>query len=308
MAGKGGMTEHDRLAEQRAKAGDWRAVLEYCVGRGYAEGIPCPRGTLQPSVLKLARDFMAQRRQRRHDRKIAEAARRGDAGRFTRMAAQNKLLRELKRREQADKRLLSGRLGRSAVVQLLEKQTHFNSVGPRADALMRCVVYRVGGVDANDPLLRELRTSEYFGGRKGRHHRLERTTLDRVEYLRDWSAALLTIRDYTQVGSSNWGNGYGKRGGSSFRVYLAVGESLSKRATLVRVPPKYGNPETQFFNRFTASSERIQSAIMWSLKDGKLTWSSWRGFTIAAAKSTGTEVMGLQLGRSRRKVLRPVLA
>ena len=169
-------------------------------------------------------------------------------------------------RRTANARLLAGRIGREALEKMLPSL--LEQVSHEADAAVRAAVIAVGRIGdqaAND--LSRMRTGEDFSGKKGRHHKLERTTLCRVEHLADWSACLLTLRDYVSFGSSSWGNGdrnYGSRGGSSFRVFLVVRDSTTGEAHILRVPPKFGNSDTQFFGKFSNARERIQAAVAWT--------------------------------------------
>lgn len=110
-----------------------------------------------------------------------------------------------------------------------------------ADAAIRQAVLLVGPIGEQCQRdLAAMRTDEDFGGKRGRHHKLERTTLHRVEHLADWSAALVTLRDYRSFGSSRMGSGdrtYGSVGGSSYRCYLVVRDSTTGESHILRVPP-----------------------------------------------------------------------
>ncbi len=165
-------------------------------------------------------------------------------------------------------RTVNGRLGRKSLVDLLRQGKHYHEVSSAADGLVLSVVRQVGKIGEQLKRdLRQLQTDKSFSGKRGRNHLFERTTVERVQYLRDWSAALITLANYRQFGSFRWGSEYatyGSRGGCSYRTYLIVRDTTTSEAHLLRVPPKFGNSETAYFNRFRSDSERIRAAVAWT--------------------------------------------
>lgn len=224
------------------------------------------------SVQREIRAILLARAQRRADRKTAEAARVAAPGRIVREAATRKSVRAAqaaaRKEASARKRLLAGQTGRAALANLIHQGTYLEQVSAEADGLVRSIVRAVGTIgEQAQSDLSEMTTGERFSGKKGRHHRLSRTTVCRVERLADWSAVLLTLRDYESFGSSNWGQGdrgYGSRGGSSYRCYLIVRDTTTGEAHLLRVPPKFGNADTQYFRRFAKAADRIHAAVAWT--------------------------------------------
>jgi hypothetical protein len=257
------ITARDLLSEESGR----RLVLDLLrSGKKHTAALDqvCSRAVQQEALALLS-----ARIDRRAARAVAQAARRP-------VPQHIEALREQIRRRHAEAaaakkaranaRLLAGRIGREALEKMLPSL--LEQVSHEADAAVRAAVSAVGriGDQAADDLSR-MRTGEDFSGKKGRHHKLERTSLCRVEHLADWSACLLTLRDYVSFGSSRWGNGdrnYGSRGGSSFRVFLVVRDSTTGEAHILRVPPKFGNSDTQFFGKFSNARERIQAAVAWT--------------------------------------------
>ena len=96
-----------------------------------------------------------------------------------------------------ESRLLAGRIGREALEEMLP--TLLEQVADRGHRGRSPAVIAVGtiGDQAADDLSR-MRTGEDFSGEKRPAPQTQRTTLCRVERLADWSAALLTLRDYCQ--------------------------------------------------------------------------------------------------------------
>jgi hypothetical protein len=203
---------------------------------------------------------------------LAQAAR--DSGREATVSLWDALCEQQRRiaKARADKRLakaLAGeRVGRAALDAIIP--TLRDKVSTQADQLIACVVRAVGkiGEQCRSDLSR-METGESFTGKKSRNHHLVRTTLERVEHVSDWSSALITLRTFEQFGSSRWGSGdrnYGSRGGNKYECYLVVRDSTTGEAHVLRVPPKFGNSDTQFFGRFRTASERIKAAVAWSFE------------------------------------------
>jgi hypothetical protein len=241
---------------------DARRQISRLGARNYAAALDryAPR-----SVQREAKRLLATRAARVADRRVAELARTAEPGCMLGRMAAIRQARQKRQAAAAHKRLLSGRLGRAALTRLIAERTHHEVVSAGADALVRATIAAVGtiGEQAADDL-RRMRTDEDFSGKRGRHHKLERTTVCRIEHRRDWTAALITLRDYTSFGSHRWGDQYGSRGGSSFRCYLVVRDATRGTAHILRVPPKFGNSDTQFFGRFAGTAERIQAAVAWT--------------------------------------------
>jgi len=217
-------------------------------------------------VVRAALARLAERQARREARRVAEEARAGSPRRILDLAPEYRRRREERRHARALARLRAGRLGRDAFEQLLPEL--LERVGEDADAAVRQTVLLVGPAgDQAQADLEAMRTDEDFSGRRGRHHRLKRTTLHRVEHRPDWSAALLTLRDYRSFGSSRWGGDehrYGSRGGSSYRCYLVVRDSTTGEAHILRVPPRHGNADTDYYRRLGTPAARIDAAVAWT--------------------------------------------
>ena len=95
----------------------------------------------------------------------------------------------------------------------------------------------------------------------------EATNLHHVQLRADWTAALVTLRDFRSWGSYRMagpGEEYGTQRGVSFRAYLILRDASTHAAHILRVPPRYGNPDTKFFGRFGTDRERIHAAIAWT--------------------------------------------
>jgi hypothetical protein len=269
-------------AAEQAAAGDARALLAVPALRKDIErlirGDKAPRyGEMASSyagrkVISQAKVILVERAARRADRKAADNARTGQPGRILGLVAAKRRAAAAKRAEAARQRLVRGLLGREPLAKLLDARKYFEEVSREADGLVRSVVRAVGPIgEQAESDLAEMETGERFSGKRGRNHRLERSTVTRVERLADWSAVLLTIRDYSSFGSANWGSGdshYGSRGGSSYRCYLIVRDSTTREAHILRVPPKFGNSDTQFFGRLDSAAERIRAAVAWTFGRG----------------------------------------
>lgn len=236
------------------------------VARWVTDSTPCP--TIEGAIAKrnvcryLGLDGAAEELHAR----IAVTAR--HAAEQTVVAREQE--REVQARQRAVQRLRAGgKLGRDAIDAVLASGDlttgGAHAVSTTADALVECVVRAVGTIgDQAREDLREMRTGEDFSGKRGRNHRLDRTTVERVEHLADWSAALVTLRDYRSFGSSSWGDRYGSRGGSGFRCFLVVRDSSTREAHVLRVPPKFGNASTNFFAKFSGAKARIKAAVAWT--------------------------------------------
>ena len=242
-----------RLIDGGKKVGRWSRSITDVV----------PRATVA-----AAKKIMQARADRRANRGQVKRATAVEPGRILKMAAAKRFESAKVAIRKAEARLIAGKLGRKPLAELIDRKKHLEAVSPQADGLIRSVVAAVGRIGeqtASD--LRELETGERFSGKKGRNHRLARTTVCRVERLSDWSAVLLTLRDYSSFGSSSWGSGdshYGSRGGSAFRCYLIVRDTTTGESHILRVPPKFGNDGTQFFRAFSAPKDRIRAAVAWT--------------------------------------------
>jgi len=194
------------------------------------------------------------------------------------------LARRLTRRKEAAKAaakaakikmLRGGRIGRASLTALIPDLT--GQVTTDADAAMRAVCRLVGRIGEQvEADLLGMRTSEDFDGRKSRNHKLERTTLHRVEHRADWSAALITLEDFRSFGSRGAG-GYSSRGGSSYRCFLAVRDTTTGECHLLRVPPKFGNGGTKFFKSFDepAAPLRLARRLAAAEKTAKKRLAEW---------------------------------
>ena len=229
-----------------------RAAAERCVrdGRSYCAELVTATGSR--AAAKEIVSWLTTREQRRRDRQAAEQARGGEPGRMLRLAQERRAERERLAEERLRKRVTAGRVGRQTLARLIEGRYAHGEVGPVADGMLRAVVSAVGviGEQAERDLDELLRTGEDFAGKRGKHHRLERTTIERIEHLPDWTAALVTLCDYRSFGSYRWGEYYGSRRGVSFRCYLIVRDATTGEAHVLRVPPRFGNSDTNFFHRF----------------------------------------------------------
>ncbi|MHC4066615.1 MAG: hypothetical protein ACYSUI_19240 [Planctomycetota bacterium] len=208
-----------------------------------------------------------------------EKARKAESGRILKLAVQRKREREQAARARWDARVRDAKLGLARVrreFRRTEIQSRFTgSVGAVADGAIRLVAAAVGAI--GEQAERDLmETSSHFDGKRGRNHYFEETTLDRLQIVPDWSAVLLTMRTYKSFGRSGF-NGYEKQGGSSYRTYLIVRDTTTGECHIMRVPPKFGNADTQFFGKFnqqtewgkrlglrTADQRRIHAAVAWT--------------------------------------------
>lgn len=138
---------------------------------------------------------------------------------------------------------------------------------PRSDASLRYIVETIGEIgDQAERDMAELAEHEELSGKKGRNHWYEKSVIDRIQLNGDCNAALVTIADIKSWGAYGYGGseGYGKQSGCSYRVYLIVRDASRGSAHILRVPPKYGNPNTQFYGKFTSQAERIEAAREWT--------------------------------------------
>jgi hypothetical protein len=237
------------------------------VGRGgqYYEG-PADREVIREAVARLK-----SRSDRRSQRGIAAKARRGDEpGRILRLVDERRLQR--RQREHAararwEKRVAGAKLGLARARRELRDATILSRLTGRlsevADGAIRLAVRCVGtiGEQAEDDLSR-MRTGSVGSIRK--RHGLEiDTTLERIEALRDWSAALVTLRVHSHYYSHRGCNGTHRRhvGGNKFDCYLVVRDSTTGEAHILRVPPKFGNSATSFFAAIGGAPKRRRCPI-----------------------------------------------
>lgn len=252
-----------------------RQACREVVGRGgkYYDS-DTPRATVKAAI-----ELLYERGRRRSCRGIAEKARTAEPGRILKLAAQRKREREIAARERWNARVAAGKLGLSRVRREFRKaeiQSRFvGKVGSVADGALRLIAAAVGtiGEQAERDLME---TDSHFEGKKSRHHFFQETTLDRLQIMPDWCEVLVTMRTYKSFGRSGF-DGYEKRGGSSYQVYLIVRDTTTGECHIMRVPPKYGNSETQFFGSFnqqnewgkrlklrTADERRVHAAVAWT--------------------------------------------
>lgn len=212
--------------------------------------------------------ILRERHQRGRDRLVAETARSGGSQAGVRRidvlrcnASRLRADRAAARAQEMRGWLVAGKLGVIAMRRELSAggeafRPLLGSVGSAADQLVRATVRAVGQIgDQARADLTAMRTDETFAGKRGRNHRLERTTVESIEVLPGCRAALITLRDYRSFGSARWGGderSYGSRGGSSYRVYLVVRDATRGTAHILRVPPKYGNADTAFHRGFAS--------------------------------------------------------
>lgn len=255
-----GRSARGLLADAKA-----RALVRQLGGRTHSQDLDYYAAR---KVQHEAAMILSDRQTRVAHRSVADLARAGQPRRIAKLVPIYRQRRADAAKARAAKRLgkalVGERVGRAALDELIP--TLRDKVSTQADQLIRCVVRAVGVIGEQCRAdLSNMSTDESFSGKKSRNHKLEKTTLERVEHLSDWSSALITMRDFTQVGRSGWGsNGdYGSRGGNSYRCYLVVRDSTTGEAHILRVPPKFGNAGTQFFARFCGGRERIQAARDW---------------------------------------------
>lgn len=254
---------------------EWRRIAyDRLVGRAWcAELDPwAPRRVQEQAGLLLQ-----ARIARRAERKARDCAARGEPGRILGLVPQYRARRAAARRKWLETRLAAETLGVGtfrAAWRDGELAHLIGQVSGLADSLVRAVVRAVGTIgDQAEADLAAMRTNKDFQGKRGRNHKLERTTIERIEHLPDWSGALITMCDYTQYGSRNWGDGnsrYGSRGGCTYRCYLVVRDATRGTAHILRVPPKFGNSGTAYFRSHgpgrarAAGARRIRAAIAWT--------------------------------------------
>jgi len=229
-------------------------------------------GPADRDVIREAIGVLKARGDRRSRRGIAQKALAGDAGRIARLAEQRRAERQQAADQRTANRIAAGKLGAGRVRSLYRrgellrwaKGGHGRDRQANTAGLVRCVVRTVGPIGEQcERDLAHFDAGEDFDGKRGRHHKLEGSELERIEALVDWSAVLITMCDYCSYGSCGW-DGYESRGGRSYRCYLVVRDSSTGEAHCLRVPPKFGNAQTQFFGRFRSPRERIQAAVAWT--------------------------------------------
>jgi len=242
----------------------------------------------RPVVVEAVERLKA-RNDRRSCRGTAEKARRGEPGRIARMYAERRAQREAAARQRMADRIAAGKLGVGTTRKmfrdgkLLKFASHSNTdIRDRQTmGLVRCLVRAIGTIgEQAESDLHNFHAREDFSGKKGRHHKLEGSELERVEVRRDWSAALVTMCDYCSFGSGG-SDGYQSRGGRSYRCYLVVRDTTTGEAHILRVPPRFGNSQTKAFsdyaecrpiskklrpeNRLQARMDnRIHAAVAWT--------------------------------------------
>lgn len=128
-----------------------------------------------------------------------------------------------------------------------------------SEALVRLVAEAIGTIEEQTERdLAEMVEDKQFEGKQGRNHWYQEDFVDRIQWSRDFSAALVTVKTVKSWGGSGYGGAdyYGKQGGVGFRAYLILRDSTRGSAHVLRVAPKYGNAETQFFGRAADLSDR----------------------------------------------------
>lgn len=239
------LTARELLAIQADRHECWRSVGW---GRKYHQCDVAPR-----SVVTEAVAILKERQRRKSCRGIAEAARRGRPGRILDMLRRRRAERQAAELEAWNRRVAAAKLALGRVrrefrnPQILRDRI-LNRVGDVADGAIRLAVRGVGPIgDQAEADLASMQTTRDFAGRRGRHHRLQETTVERIEALPDWSAALITLRDRRSFGRRGAGR-YESVGGSSYRCYLVVRDSTTGEAHILRVAPKFGDDDTRFWH------------------------------------------------------------
>ena len=202
----------------------------------------------------------------------AEIARRIVTGRHQRTYLRRQLLRPEVRQHLTPRQIAD--LSRQCHLGTRQRAEIAREVAGRpCDAAVRIVAEQIGEIgDQAERDLRELAESESLSGKQGRNHYYERSVVDRIQLNSGCTAALVTIADIRSWGGRGYGgaDGYGKQSGVGYRVYLIVRDATRGSAHILRVPPKYGNPRTQFFGRFRTADERIEAAREWTFGERSL--------------------------------------
>jgi len=179
--------------------------------------------------------------------------------------------KELRRQEAVEfKEELKRLLLKNRLRELIKKHL-LHHIVPDAHAGVLLTIQAVGKV--GEQTISDIRrnfqigvmTHEYYKG----GYIFQASNLHRIEILDDFSAVLITMRDYTRFGVAEAFPGDTEawsRGGVSFRTYLIVRDTTTGEAHILRVPPKFGNENTKFFQNFKNAEERIMGAVAWTFR------------------------------------------
>jgi hypothetical protein len=260
-------------------------------------------------VIAEARQRLADRERRRSDRRIAEDARTANPGRIARRATCAAVARRLGDPDRRHKRswirrqLLRADVRKHLSADEIAAASQRCSLGRRqraeivrdlcrreqSERTVRLLAAQIGTIGKQaERDLAEFVESESLDGKRGKNHYYTRSSVKRVQIRRDLTAALVTMTDYRSWGAYGYGgaDGYGKQGGVSFRAYLIVRDSTTGEAHIMRVRPRYGNAETNYYHdiarlshkewrgmsdglrrrmrRATDAERRIHAAVAWT--------------------------------------------
>ncbi len=258
-------------AARRASQGDARALLSIPDARAdilrLIAGEKAPRRHRSRAgdfgnrkAIAAAKVVMIERKARREARLEADQARTGKPGKWSHEAALRSTPGAIARR--LHEGLEAGKYTAGRVRRELKK-----CPAAIAELPVETVVSLIGAIgDQAEADLREFRTGVGHDRYKpGRYHYFAATNLHSVQILPDWTAALVTMRDFVSFGRGDAGNhGHDSTRGVSFRCYLVVRDTTTKQAHVLRVPPKFGNNGTRFYGTFTTPGERIKAAVAWT--------------------------------------------
>ncbi len=253
-------TARELLAIPAERQAAWRALGS---GKKYYASDRAPRSSVIEAV-----QILHLRHVRKSARGVAEAARRGDPNRIPGLLASRRAARAAAADNRLLVRLQRGTLGAAATKRLLADGTlrrlGLGTTRAISDQIVRAIVRCVGSIGeqaASD--LRELRAFEDFSGKRGRHHKLEGSEIGSVQVGAGWREILLTVCDFCSFGSGRGGD-YHSQGGRSYRCYLVVRDSTTGEAHVLRVPPKFGNSDTNFYGTFASDRARVAGAVAWT--------------------------------------------
>jgi hypothetical protein len=271
----------DQMAAQAKANRTASDLLRYAPGRTAVRALDGRRYSADTdylaarSVVAEAKEILAARQDRREARKIADAARTARTGRIadqvvcrkTPEATYRRLHDGLKARKYTAARVRRELkawaahmwLAPDAVIDLWASRDVGSFVG---------LIGKLGDQAKADLQQLECDATELPDRKRGKalnHHRFDASNIQSVQLLPDWSAAIITMRDFVSFGRrDHYSDQYSTTRGVSFRAYLVVRDTTTKEAHILRIPPKFGNPATKFYGTFKSAAERVKAAVAWT--------------------------------------------
>jgi hypothetical protein len=249
-------TPAELLRDRDSRRALWAAESQ---GKKYIESAVATR-----AVVIEALAVLHTRQVRRSNAGVVKAARERKPGRIANLLAGKICAAKLAAAAAQAKRIAAGKLGAAATRKMIAAGWKKDRSNAEHDGLIRCVVNAVGRIgDQAEDDLDQMRQFEEFSGKRGRHHKLEGSSVESIQIGAGWREVLVTMRDYCSFGFGG-GERYHSQGGCSYRCYLVVRDSTLGEAHVLRVPPKFGNASTKFYATFASDKARVAAAVAWT--------------------------------------------